>query len=114
MSIFIDGIGLEWSIDTAKPFSNRGIGIVRGKNIKRIITYILWFIAAGLTLLYLYRDKQLGDSAAYLYRKWTAVSTIASARQGFKVIITIERTDDKVDEPDQRASMPWKPCKRLW
>ena len=35
-------------------------------------------------------------------------------RQAFKVMITIERTDDKVDEPDQRASMPWKPCKRLW
>ena len=35
-------------------------------------------------------------------------------RQGFKITIQIERTDDKVNQPDDMAQMPWKTCKRLW
>jgi len=35
-------------------------------------------------------------------------------RQGFKITIQIERTDNKEDQPNQRAQMPWKDCKKLW
>ena len=40
--------------------------------------------------------------------------THESDRQGFKIIIQIERTDDKKDCQGQMAQMPWKECKRLW
>ncbi len=35
-------------------------------------------------------------------------------RQGFKITIQIERTDDKTDPAGDRAQTPWKACKRLW
>ncbi len=35
-------------------------------------------------------------------------------RQGFKITIQIERTDDKIDRADAIAEMPWRECKRLW
>ena len=37
-----------------------------------------------------------------------------SSRQGFKITITIDRTDNKTDMPTQRAQMPWKNATRLW
>ncbi len=35
-------------------------------------------------------------------------------RQGFKITIQIERTDDKIDAAESMMQMPWKACKRLW